>query len=206
MDLFRSFRRSVAGVSGALLLLSVIDLQACACCSDPGEYRLATNQPVGEYERTQLGGMKFASAAQLYLTDAGEDEVKGLSSIFQQNAVTGVVEAKQWRLTFKTEEGKTGVLTLPRPRTMTAFAVDIHDEEEGEAPRLYKEWRFEGSARGDGIFQAGFAAPARYILVFQGRGNRCDNGEDFTHWRLEVSGKKASYAFFGDLVAEGETP
>lgn len=207
MNLLPRFRQPVAAaMTGALLLVSVIDLQACACCTDPGEYRLKTNQPIGDYERTQLGGMKFASEAQLYLTDAGEDEVKGLSSIFQQNAVTAVVEAKQWRMTFRTEEGKTGVLTLPLPRTMTAFAVDIHDEEEGESPRLYKEWRFEGSARGDGIFQAGFAAPVRYTLVFQGRGNRCDNGEDFTHWRLEVSGKKASYAFFGELVAEGETP
>ena len=202
-DLLRSFRHSVA-VAGALLFVSAMDLQGCACCSDPGEYRLTTNHPVGEHESTQLGGMKFASAAQLYMTDAGEDAVKGLASVFQDNAVTAVVDSKQWRLTFKTEEGKTGVLTLPRPRTMTAFAADIHDGEAEEAPRLYKEWRFEGSATGDGIFQAGFAAPARYILILQGRGNRCDNGEDFTHWRLEISGKKASYAFFGELVAEDD--
>jgi len=37
-------------------------------------------------------------------------------------------------------------------------------------------------------------------LIFQGRGNRCDNAEDFTHWRLEISGKKTSYAFFGELA------
>jgi hypothetical protein len=204
MNLLRSFRQLVAGISGALLLISVSELHACACCSDPGEYRLKTNQPVGDYERTQLGGMKFAADAQLYLTDAGEDEVKGVGSVFQQNTVTAAVEPKQWRLIFKTEEGKTGVLTLPLPRTMTTFAADIHDEEEGKSPRLYKEWRFEGVAKGDGIFQAGFAAPARYSLIFQGRGNRCDNGADFNHWRLEVSGKKASYAFFGDLVAEDD--
>lgn len=192
---------SKGAVTAAFFLCSLIDLQACACCTDPGEYRLKTNHRVGESERAQLDGMKFASAAQLYLTDAGEEVVKGLSSISETNGVTAVLEPKRWRLTFRAEDGQSGVLTLPVPSKMTTLAADIHDEEAGKSPRLYKEWRFEGVATGDGIFRAGFAAPARYTLVFQGRGNRCDNGEDFTHWRLEVSGKKASYAFFGDLVA-----
>lgn len=206
MNLFRNSRCSVAAITGTLFLFSVIDASACACCTDPGEYRLTPNQSVGEHERTQLDGMKFAPAARLYLTDAGDEEVKGLSSISQTNTVSAVLEAKRWRLTFRAEDGKTGVLTLPVPPKMTVFAADIHDGEAEEAPQLYKEWRFEGVATGDGIFHASFTAPARYTLIFQGRGNRCDNGEDFTHWRLEISGKKASYAFFGDLGADGETP
>ena len=200
---FRKCRVSVAMMTGALLSLSAIDGQACACCSDPGEYRLNPNQPVGEYERAQLEGMQFAPEANL--SDAGREEVKGLGSVSQENTVSAVLEPKRWRLTFRTEDGQTGVLTLPMPSKMTAFAADIHDEEPEKAPRLYKEWRFEGVATGDGIFKPGFAAPARYSLVFQGRGNRCDNGEDFTHWRLEISGKKASYAFFGALVAEADS-
>jgi hypothetical protein len=148
--------------------------------------------------------MKFGSTAQLYLTDAGEDEVKGVASISQSNGLTATLEPKQWRLTFRAENGKSGVLTLPLPSKMTAFAADINEEgtSGGGGPVLYKEWRFEGSATGDGIFQAGFASPARYTLIFQGRGNKCDNGEDFTHWRLEISGKKAAYSFFGELVAD----
>ena len=196
---------SIATMTGALFLSSIIQAQACACCSDPGEYRLKSNQPVGEYERAQLDGMEFAPAARLYLTDAGEEQVKGLSGVSQENTISAVLEPKRWRLTFRAEDGRTGVLTLPVPAKMTTFAADIHDEEPEKAPRLYKEWRFEGLASGDGIFQPGFAAPARYTLVFQGRGNRCDNGSDFTHWRLEISGKKASYAFFGSLVAEGDS-
>jgi hypothetical protein len=206
MNLGIIWRHSLAAITGALFLFSITDSQGSACATDSGEYRLTTNQPVGEYVRTQLDGMQFAATAQLYLTDAGEEMVKGLSSVSQENAVTATVESRQWRLTVRTADGKTGVLTLPRPRTMTAFAVDIHDEEEGKSPRLYKEWRFEGVPTGDGIFQAGFTAPARYTLVFQGRGNRCDNGEDFTHWRLEISGKKASYAFFGGLVTDAANP
>jgi hypothetical protein len=198
-------RFSKVALTGALLLASIIDSHACACCTDPGEYRLEANRAVGDHERAELEGMRFASAAQLYLTDAGEDIVKGLSSISQENAVSAVVDSKQWRLTFRAEDGKTGVLTLPVPSKMTAFAADTHDGEEGASPRLYKEWRFEGVAKGDGIFQAGFAAPARYTLVFQGRGNRCDSGDDFTHWRLEISGRKAKFAFFGSLVTEAES-
>lgn len=65
---------------------------------------------------------------------------------------------------------------------------------------LYKEWRFQGAVKGDGVFNHGLMAPAKYFLVFQGRGNNCDNAEDFTHWRLEITGRKARYAFYGALA------
>ena len=198
----RGYRPLIAATAGALFLLSGFDARACACCADPGEYRLEPNQPVSDYQRAQLEGMKFAPTARLYLTDAGEEQVKGLGSISQENTIAAVVEPKRWRLTVRAEDGQTGVLTLPVPPKMTAFAAHLHDEEAGESPRLYKEWRFEGAAKGDGIFAAGFSAPARYTLIFQGRGNRCDDSADFTHWRLEISGAKASYAFFGELVQE----
>jgi hypothetical protein len=71
---------------------------------------------------------------------------------------------------------------------ITALAADIHDREPEQAPRLYKERRFEGVAGGDGMFKSGFTAPARYTLIFRGRGNRCDNATDFTHWWLGISG------------------
>jgi hypothetical protein len=35
--------------------------------------------------------------------------------------------------------------------------------------------------------------------VLQGRGNSCDTAEDFTHWRLKITGNKADYAFYGEL-------
>jgi hypothetical protein len=37
--------------------------------------------------------------------------------------------------------------------------------------------------------------------VLQGRGNSCDGAEDFTHWQLKIAGKKADYAFYGELGA-----
>ncbi len=206
ITMITSFCRSLVLITSAFVFFSTPDADGCACCSDDGEYRLSVNQPLSDYQRAQLDEMKFASSARLFLTDAGEDAVKGLGSISQENSVTAVLEPKRWRLSFRAEDGQTGVLTIPVPARMTALAADVHDGEPGKSPRLYKEWRFEGVANGDGIFKSGFTASARYTLVFQGRGNRCDNAEDFTHWRLEIAGRKASYAFFGELVSDAAPP
>jgi len=187
-------------LTATALVLSVVDSIACACCSDPGEYRFKNDKLTG-YELVQIQAMTFAPTAQRYSTDAGDDEVMGLASVSKSYGVSATMDLKGWRLTFQSEDGKTGFLMLPLPKKITVLAADIHDEETsgGGGPLLYKEWRFEGPARGEGIFQAGLVTAARYTLIFQGRGNRCDNGEDFKNWRLEVTGKKASYAFYGEL-------
>ncbi|HSK73862.1 MAG TPA: hypothetical protein VK892_19345, partial [Pyrinomonadaceae bacterium] len=52
---------------------------------------------------------------------------------------------------------------------------------------------------GNGIFKSSIIKPTTYFLVFQGRGNNCDDVLDFTHWRLEINGRNADYAFFGKL-------
>ncbi len=194
---------AVSAILASALMFPVIEAEACACCTDPGEYRLETNKPMDSFKRGEIAAIRFSPAAELYLTVAIYDAVKGIAGISEPYTISGDVDAKQWRLTFRGDDGKSGVLTLPIPAKMTTYAADIHDNEGSRtrAPVLYKEWRFEGVAKGDGIFEGGFTAPARYTLVFQGRGNRCDERENFTHWRLEVSGRKASYAFFGTLAA-----
>lgn len=85
---------------------------------------------------------------------------------------------------------------------MWNHSADIHDGKlsAGGGPLLYKEWRLEGEIKGNGIFKNGTAAPATYVLVLQGRGNGCDNAEDFAHWRLQVRGEQADYAFYGKLA------
>jgi len=203
MKLFRSRWLLGTVLSAGLMVALTIDAFACACCADEGEYTYSPNARISDYQRAQFDGMKFGPAARLYLTDAGEDAVKGLASITPENTVSVVIEPKLWRLTFRSADGKTGILTLAIPAKITTLAADLHDSEDLRlGPSLYKEWRCEGVAKGDGIFQKGFAAPARYTLIFQGRGNRCDSGSDFTHWRVEISGAKASYAFFGELLSD----
>ena len=85
---------------------------------------------------------------------------------------------------------------------MTIFKVDTHEPEVGHGEAvLYKEFRFNGTvSSGSGIFRGSIVRPTTYSLVFQGRGNDCDNASDFSHWHLEIKGSKASYAFFGKLA------
>jgi hypothetical protein len=69
-------------------------------------------------------------------------------------------------------------------------------------PVLYKEWRFEGEVNGTGVFKDEITARTKYVLVFQGRENSCDVAENFTHWQLKITGKKADYAFHDEPGAQ----
>ena len=204
MNSSSSFCHTIILITGLLFCVSA-ETRGCACCSDQGTDSVKHNEPLSGYMLEQINGMQFASAAQLFLVDGPdlEEQVKGLASTSESYVISAVTEPKQWRLTFRTEDGKSGELILALPSTVAKFAVDIHNGETNAAgrPLLYKEWRLEGRATGNEMFKEGFAAPARYALIFQGRGNACDNADDFTHWRLEISGKKAAYAFFGELAS-----
>lgn len=131
---------------------------------------------------------------------ASEENIKGISSIGGNYSLTGLLQNNSWKFDFKDEAGKTGTLNLTKPISMVAFMADIpNGKTEGEVS-LYKEWRFKYRVQsGTGIFQKGIAPATEYFLVLQGKGNVCTQAEDFTHWRLEVTGRRASYAFFGEL-------
>ncbi len=192
-------------LSAALLCCAATEARACACCPDRGTWRFESNEPISGYVLDQIKGIKFGSAAQLFTVDGPdpEDQIKGLATFSDNYAMMAVAEPKQWRLKFRAEDGKSGELILPWPSKVATFAVDIHNGETNFVgqPLLYKEWRLEGRATGNEMFKEGFAAPARYTLILQGRGNRCDGTDDFTNWRLQISGKKADYAFYGELAS-----
>lgn len=201
-------------IFAVLLFFAVVVLlpetaNACACCSEPGTYYISTGKPQS-FQIDLLKEMKFKNKAVLFMTEAGFDGMKGLQDIQSEYeaanefdfGVTGAFSANSWKLNFKTAKGKTGALTLPMPTTMVNYVVDIRDGQTsaGGGPLLYKEWRFKGNFNNAaGFFKSGVMAPTTYFLVFQGRGNGCDNAEDFKHWRLEITGKKADYAFYGDM-------
>jgi hypothetical protein len=132
-------------IAAALSVLSPQPALGCACCADEGEYRFVADTPISESERAQLAEMKFAEAARLYLTDAGEDALQGIGSVTDENTVSVTIEPRQWRLTFRSADGGTGTLTLAAPTRMTTFAADLHDREDApQGPVLYKEWRCPG--------------------------------------------------------------
>lgn len=192
-----------------LMSMSAVAM-ACACCAEPGTYSVSTGK-LASYELELLKDMKFGKAAEIYLTAASYDDIKGLPEVIKEFEVTSSSEfslvdaftGSTWTLTFMTGGERKGTITLPRPAVMTQRRVHIPDNT-STSPNvvLYKEWIFEGTLRsGTGFFRSGLTRPARYQLVFQGHGNNCDNAEDFTNWNLNVTGPKADYAFYGKMKA-----
>ncbi len=203
-------------VAALLLAQSIFAVEPwCACCAEPGMYSISTGKPI-DYQTDLMKEMKFDKHAFLFMTEAGFESIKGLSSIEKEfddaswiaspgalDLVAGFT-GKKWTFTIKSPKGKTGTLVLPIPAQMLTFKVDIHDgqKSDGGGPLLYKEFRFKGLvSNGTGFFGPSIVKPTSYFLVFQGRGNGCDNVEDFNNWNLEVTGKKARYQFFGELAS-----
>lgn len=185
----------------ASLLLLPSRVLACACCAEEGQYRIGFSKP-SAYDLSLMKRMRFGNTAHLFITAAGLDEdAKGLSHPAKTYSLTGSLVGNVWKLAFR-DETNSGTLNLPLPAKMLSYRADIHDGQTsgGGGPLLYKEWRYEGQVNGTGFFQAGIVAPTKYFLVLQGRSNNCDNAEDFTHWRLEITGRKAGYAFYGELA------
>jgi len=201
----------------AFVLIIAIPTSAapfCACCAEPGTYMISTGKPQ-QYQLDLLREVEFDKAAMLYMTEAGFDSIKGLSSIEKElddsswMASPGGLDlltsftGKAWTFNLKSPKGKPGKLSLPVPTQMVTFKVDIHDGQGGgNGPLLYKEFRFKGTvSSGGGFFASSIVKPTSYFLVFQGRGNGCDNAEDFNNWNLEITGPKARYQFFGKLTS-----
>lgn len=198
----------VCALSLAFLFAMPAETFACACCVDPGYYSISTERP-DSYMLGVLGEIKFDAPADIYMTEAGWDGIKGLSDLDKDEDAgkkidLSIVEAfanRRWTFTIKSASGREGRLTLAMPRSMVKFGVDLREpREEGTMVSLYKELRFKGTVgTATGFLKKGIAAGTSYFLVFQGHGNGCDNASDFTHWRLELTGPKADYALFGDL-------
>jgi len=205
--MFRS--KLIAASFAFLLLLSLSDSAfACACCSERG-FRSTVVGALDDYQLGLLKDMKMADSAELYVDEAGFESIRGLAELDKEFNDGGLESIdlissylnNAWKVTIKTPKGKTGTLTLPRPAKVTVFKVDLFEKAEGD-PLLYKEFAFSGVVgSGTGAFKAGIAPATKYNLVFMGRGNMCDNAEDFQNWRLEVNGTKARYAFFGKMKA-----
>jgi hypothetical protein len=186
---------------------------ACACCTEPGFYMNWTGKPDASTVG-MLDEMKFAPKAWLQMSDAGFMIIEGLSEVEKEfetpssgtesfdfdlvNAFTN----KRWKFTLKTPGGKSGTLALPMPTRMDLYKADILEKEDtGLGVTLYKEMRFKGFVQnGTGIFRSSIIKPTTYLLVFQGRGNACDDVSNFTDWLLQIDGKKAKYEFKGKLT------
>lgn len=173
------------------LFILPLNAMACACCADENDYGINFRRPT-EHERVLLGDIKFGARA-----IRGGGTASDVEETFQ---LTGWMVGNAWKLNLR-DGAKMGTLTLTLPLKMLSYAVDPHNglTSPGGGPRLYKEWRFEGRANATGFLRGG-GGPTNYFLVFQGHGNRCDNAEDFSHWRLELKGPRIKYALTGELA------
>ncbi len=188
-------KKSKLVVAIAIMLTSLfvlpVQVLACACCADENDYGINFRRPT-PHERVLLGDIKFGATAK-----RGGGAASDVEETFQ---LTGGMSGNTWKLNLR-DGSKMGTLTLTIPLKMLSYVVDPHNglTSPGGGPRLYKEWRFEGRANATGFLRGG-GAPTSYFLVFQGHGNRCDNAEDFSHWRLEVKGARIKYALIGELA------
>ena len=183
-----------------ILFSSPIATFACACCSNDGDYSKYTGK-IRDYELELIKQIRFGTQANLYITEADLEEVsRGIVDPKLEYSLSDSLAGRVWRLLFK-EESRTGSINLTLPSMMERLNIDLQDGQKsaGGGPLLYKEWRLQGPVSGSGFFRSGIVGPTRYKLILQGRGNGCDNAEDFKSWRLEISGKKAQYAFYGKL-------
>lgn len=193
------FSKTLLTIFAALLFsitLFPTETFACACCANPGTYWITTRKP-DKRDLDLLSQMKFKNA-KIFSTDA-DDDVKGLDWKGEDFTVSGLLSGKSWKLDFKGAENTSGVLNLTAPLSMVSFMVDTREKKQGD-PNLYKEMRFKYRvASGTGMFKKGFAPGTEYFLVLQGGGNYCTDASSFTDWRIEITGKKAQYAFYGEL-------
>ena len=190
----------------AVLLLTPVSALACACCSETGFY---FSGPVnfGEHYRGEFERIRFGKTASLYLSEAGiGEDSQGIERPQETYALTGSFVKDVLQLSFRSGADR-GVLELKLPEKMWKHSADIHDRKlsAGGGPLLYKEWRLEGDVSATGVFKTKSFALAKYTLVLQGRGNGCDNAEDYSNWRVDVRGKDVGFAFYGRLVRSGRS-
>lgn len=186
----------------AITTLSVISpirilAHICACCAERGDYSITTKK-LDDFEISELQRLKI-SETNLY-TDAGYPEnIKGIIPLTENYTASLFWQNSGLKFDFKNDKNGIGLLNLLKSPTVVDFRTDTYNEGE---PILYKELRFKAKvSKGTGFFKNGITPSTEYFLVLQGKGNNCMAAENFTHWRLEIKGKKADYAFFGKLSA-----
>ena len=191
----------------ALMAASSSVAFACACCINPGYYELSVFKPTST-DLSMFDEFKFDLPADIYMSEAGFDGLRGLDELRMDSEaqkpitleLTQDFSRNAWKFRFKSASGREGLLTLPVPASIVRFKVDLHDNAPNTETSLYKELRSKGNVTsGTGVFRKDIGKATTYFLVFQGRGNGCDSSSDYTHWRLELRGPKAAYAFYGRL-------
>jgi hypothetical protein len=171
---------------------------ACACCTREGQRNVAT-VALDSGKRQEIESLRFAGKAALFAGESDAADIAGITTPSANYELTAKWLDDRLVLSFHDKLGRTGILSMARPKTLSVFEVDPRDRpDRGQGPVLYKEWKLSAPAAGGGVFQPGIAPRQLLTLILQGNGNSCTS--DFSHWTLVMQGPKANYTLFGDLV------
>jgi hypothetical protein len=185
------------------MMICASNAMACACCSNEGQRHVATVD-LDSAHLEAIDQLRFGATATLFTGEGDADAVAGIAPSTGHYTLTVTRSNDGFIFNFTDDATHRGTLTLAVPRKIKLFEVDPRDRpDQGQGPRLYKEWTLSSSANGGGIFRKGIGRRQTLTLVLQGHGNGCTSVADFTHWSLVMAGQKTNYTLFGDL---GATP
>ena len=182
----------------ASLLVSATPALSCACCAEPGERSLYTSS-IDDWILEDLGRLRPASTAHLFLTACGFECVSGITNLQDTYTIDPDETLMPLQIGFTDGANGKGAITLQLPFEFEQFSVDVAPDPTVSTPTLFKEWRLQVTATGSGMFSGGLSTDTPAHLIFQGEGNACGQPEDFTHWRLDVKGPSAEFTLFGEL-------
>ena len=165
----------------------------CACCADDGEWYQRAERITADM-RKEINRVKFSEVTNGMRGTEDSPFSEGKFELTRSN------DMRRWQLNYVGAPNKSGSLSLTIPLRLVNFGADVHDGQQGGGggPLLYKEWRFDGSATGTGVFKTWRSA--KFHLVLQGRGNHCTQAEDFKHWNLSINHRSTSLSLYGTVV------
>jgi hypothetical protein len=187
-----------------IALIAATNAFACACCTNTA-WRYVETEKLEGAKLAEMSQVRFAKDAKLMLGEADDDGIKGVDDP-EENYTLAVSQQKdRWIFSLKDAKGRGGNLTLTLPKTISIFEVDPRDTKDtGYGPPLYKEWKLNANAAGDGMFRATTGANQKMTLVLHGRGPGCTDASHFSHWSLLVYGPVDKYTFYGDLDSKAK--
>lgn len=201
---FRSFfplARAILSCALALLFVAALapSARACACCANTA-WRNVNVDKLNAGKLEELARVKFVRAAKLMLGEADDNGILGVEDAEEDYTLAVTRQKDKWIFALADKKGRKGALTLAMPKTVSIFEVDPREGKDDEKePVLYKEWKLNANAAGDGMFQKTTGASQKMTLILHGRGNGCTSAEDFSHWSLLVYGPVDTYTFYGAL-------
>lgn len=174
---------------------------ACACCAEPGEHTYGAEQ-IDDYMYDELTQIQLQGPANLYVTACDLECVSGLEEPKYSYDITLDQTTRNWTFTFGTDGQKHGAFTFELPQNAMYFATDPAPNPNARSVVLYKEWRFNVTPVGTGIFAKSLDGNTTAQFILTGAGNYCTSVDTFTHWRFDVQNDDASFMFYGATTSK----